>query len=223
MRGGILGGLLVSVLAAAGCSSTGLPRAEGLAVAAKLPAVPRSASVYDYIDPAADVSRYRRILLEPVALYGEPDHGFGDIPQAQREALVRFIDARAPDILGGGAVKLASAPGPDVLRLRLTVVGMTRSRPALQGVSYAIPVGAALNLAKGAAGSSGVFMGSVILAGEFHDSTTGALVAGFIAMRSPNALNLKAMAGESAAAELGAVSLLEELRARFDARAAERL
>lgn len=213
---------LACVVATGGCSSSGLHKAEGLEVAARLPRAPKGASVYQYLDPDADLLRYRRILLEPVALYRQADHGFGDIPQAQREALMRFIDARAPEILGGGAVKLADAPGPDVLRLRLTLVGMTRSRPVLQGVSYAIPVGAALNIAKGAAGGTGVFMGSVTLAGEFHDSSTGALVAGFLAMRSPNAVNLKALAGESAAAELGALSLLEELRARLDARAAER-
>jgi hypothetical protein len=64
-------------------------------------------------------------------------------------------------------------------------------------------------------------MGSVTLAGEFYDSTTGALVAGFLASRSPNALNVSAIAGESAAAEQGAILLLEELRKRFDARAAK--
>lgn len=214
--------VLASVVATSGCSSSALHKVEGLEVAAKLPKAPKGTSVYQYLDPGADLLRFRRILLEPVALYGQADHGFGDIPRAQREALARFIDARAPEILGGGAVKLAEAPAPDVLRLQLTLVGMTRSRPVLQGVSYAIPVGAALNIAKGAAGGTGVFMGSVTLAGEFHDSTTGALVAGFLAMRSPNAVNLKAMTSESAAAELGAESLLEELRARFDARAAER-
>jgi hypothetical protein len=209
-------------VAATGCSSPVLRKAEGLEVAGKLTPVPKGVSVYQYVDQRFDFSPLRRVLLEPVVVYSAPDHGFGDIPQAEREALARFIDANAPRILGGGAVKLAQAPAPDVVRLRLTLVGMTRSRPVLQGVSYAIPVGAALNLAKGAAGGSGVFMGSVTLAGEFYDTSTGALTAGFLAQRSPNAVNLLAIAGESAAAEQGALSLLEELRGRFDARAAER-
>jgi hypothetical protein len=164
-------------------------------VAGKLTPVPKGVSVYQYVHERFNFSPFRRVLLEPAVVHSAPDHGFGDVPQAERKALARFIDANAPRILGGGAVKLAQAPAPDVVRLRLTLVGMTRSRPVLQGVSYAIPVGAALNLAKGAAGGSGVFMGSVTLAGECYDPSTGALVAGFLAQGSPNAVNLLAVAG----------------------------
>lgn len=211
----------IVLLALAGCSSPVLRKTQGLEVADKLEPVPKGTSVYQYIDPAYDLSGFRRLMIDPVVVYQGADNGFGDIPQADREALARFIESKAPEILGGGKIVLTRVPAPDVLRLRFTLVGMTRSRPVLQGVSYVIPIGAALNIAKGASGGSGTFMGSVTLAGEFYDSTTGALVAGFLASRSPNALNVSAIAGESAAAEQGAILLLEELRKRFDARAAK--
>lgn len=210
--------LIVLALASAGCASPGLERARALPVDSKLQPLPQG-TAYQYIDPRRDFSVYRRVLIEPVVVYTGADHGFGDVPPADRAALAKAIGPHAARILGGGKVTLATTPAPDVLRLRLTVVGITRSRALLQGVTYVIPIGAALNLAKGASGGGGTFTGSVVLAGEFHDSMSGELVAGFLAARSPNALNVAALSGEYTAAELGAVSLLEELRARFDARA----
>jgi hypothetical protein len=168
--------LVVLALASTGCASPGLERARALPVDSKLQPLPQG-TAYQYIDPRRDFSIYRRLMLEPVAVYAGTDHGFGDVLPADRAALAKAIGPHAARILGGGKVTLADAPGPDVLRLRLTVVGITRSRALLQGVTYVIPIGAALNLAKGASGGGGTFTGSVVLAGEFHDSVSGELVA----------------------------------------------
>ncbi len=219
MKHALVPSLLCAALVCAGCASSGVEKVRDLQVASRLEPLPQGASGYQYIDPKQDFSGYRRVLIEPTVLYGGSDHGFGDTPAAERTALARRIDAHAARILGGGKVTLADAPGPDVLRLRLTLVGMSRSRALLQGVSYVIPVGAALNLAKGASGGSGTFMGAVTLAGEFHDSRNGALLAGFLAARGPGAFDVSVLSSDYAAAEQGAVLVLEDLRRRFDARA----
>jgi len=190
--------------------------ASGLEVSDRLEPVPKGTGAFIYVDKSHDFSPYRRLLIEPVVVYGAADHGFGDLPDAERARVAAFIDAQARAILARTQYPITTAPGPDVLRLRLTLVGMTASRAMLQGMTYVIPVGAALNLVKGASGGSGTFMGSVTLAGEFYDGAAGNLLAGFVATRSPNALNVTALSSAYEAAEQGAVSLLEDLRRRID-------
>ena len=205
----------VVCLLLAGCASA--PKTfSGLSVSDRLEPVPKGTGAFTYVDKSHDFSPYRRLLVEQVVVYTAADHGFGDIPDAERTRMATFIDAQARLILARTQYPIATEPGPDVLRLRLTLVGMTPSRAMLQGMTYVIPVGAALNLVKGASGGSGTFMGSVTLAGEFYDAMAGNLLAGFVATRSPNALNVTALSSSYEAAGQGAVSLLEDLRRRID-------
>ena len=64
-------------------------------------------------------------------------------------------------------------------------------------------------------------MGLVIRAGGRHDASAIAVVAGFLASRSPDALSVSAFAGESTAAERGFFRLPGQWGRRPDARAAD--
>jgi len=105
-----------------------------------------------------------------------------------------------------------------VLRVKFTLIGLTRSVPVAQGINYvAWPIGTGMQIAKGALDKSGTFMGNAVFAAEFYDSLTDDVVAAVVTKQSANALDFEAaFSGKYGAAKIGIADFMKTMRKRAD-------
>jgi hypothetical protein len=118
----------------------------------------------------------------------------------------------------GSNFPIVNSPGEDVLRVKFTLIGLTRSVPVAQGVNYVLwPVGTGIQLAKGALDKSGTFMGNAVFAAEFYDSMTDDVAAALITKQSANALDFEAaFSGQYGAAKIGITDFMKTMRKQAD-------
>lgn len=171
-----------------------------------------------YVNPAIDAVRYTKFILEPVVVYDKEDNDFGSIDPKERQMMADFIREEFIKAFAGSRFPIVTAPGPDVLKTRFTLIGLTRSSPVVQGLNYVMfPVGTGVQVTKGVLGKSGTFMGNAIVAVEFHDSENNDVVAALVTRLTAHALNFKAaFSGEYGAAKSGIADFMEMLRKKAD-------
>lgn len=87
---------------------------------------------------------------------------------------------------------------------------------ALQSAAWPLPAGLVMNSMKGATGQGGTFMGSVVFAGDFYDSTTSELVESVATRQEPNAMDVTAALSELQAARVGITQGAEKLLAAIN-------
>jgi hypothetical protein len=186
-----------------------------MASSATLRTSPDDPAAMRYIKPGEDFRRYDRILLDQVQIYDRPDGHFAGTSPADRQQIARFMEAEFARVLGERR-PLAMSVGPDVVRLKLTLVGLEPTRPALATVTHLVPVGAVMNLGKNIAGAQGSFMGSVTYMGDVYDAQTGELLATFLNKRSAEALDITAAVTGLGAARSGVTDGAYKLRDAID-------
>ncbi|MCQ4158811.1 DUF3313 domain-containing protein [Roseomonas sp. GC11] len=158
---------------------------------------------------------YAQVILEPVQIYRGADAQFGDISEADRQALAAEMQRRFAARLGE-RFTLAQFPAPGTLRIRLTLTGAATNTPVLGTLSRFDLAGGLYNGVQAVRGREGVLTGSVSYAVEIHDASSNQLLEAFVAKQYPNPYNLGASMGALAAArtgiDKGAEALLEHLR-----------
>jgi hypothetical protein len=208
--------LLLPLLVAA-CASSSSPVAyQGLESATRLKPVKDDEAPFQYCDAAADFGRYRAIEIDPVVVYEGADQQFGSVSAEDRRAVADYMRAQFGEILGARYAP-AAVPGPDVLRLRLTLTGIETSTPVISTISHLMPVGLVVNGGLQAAGRNGTFFGSVSYAAELSDSATGTLFYAYVTRQTPDALDVTASLGSLAAAREGVRIGAAHLRDRLGA------
>ncbi len=162
-----------------------------------------------------DWRAYNKIILEPIVIYRGPDQQFGDMSEADKASLARYMRTQFSEKLGS-RFTLANNRGPNTLRVRLTLTGATANTPVLGTLSRFDMAGAVYNGVQAARDGEGSLTGSVIYAVEIFDATTSRLLGAFVSKQYPNPYNIKASVGALAAAEAGidkgAESLMAQLR-----------
>ncbi|TDG02713.1 DUF3313 domain-containing protein [Paraburkholderia guartelaensis] len=91
---------------------------------------------YRYALPQ-DWSRYRKLILEPVQIYGGPDAEFHHVNAAECSKLAQFMQATFAERLAT-RFDLVNEPGADTLRVRLTLTGAGTALPGY--VIYAVEI-----------------------------------------------------------------------------------
>ena len=203
--------LLLAVVMLEGCASG--PTATGIAKSSQMQPTEWEPQVLVYKNPAVDIRKYKRVILEPVDIYAGPDAKF-DISQEQKQELAAYLYADASKVLQETNL-LVTQPGPGVVRLKLILAGAEKTRPVASVVSHALPIGLALNLGKGAMGKSGSFMGTATVGGEFTDSTTGDVVASFLTREAPNAMDVTVLASGTDASKKAIDKMAQQLADRL--------
>lgn len=207
--------LAASVLLAA-CSGTAPVAYTGIDSAALLQKNPRSDDHVPLVYAASDVglARYTRMVVEPVAIYDGPDQQFGALSAADRMLIADYMR----DEFAKAAAKrftLVDVPGPDTLRLRLTLTGVETNTPVLSTVTKVLPQAVLLNLIQGGRGKEGTFAGSVSFEVQAYDSISNRLLEAYVSKQYPFAENVGASVGAldatRAGVRNGAEALLPEL------------
>src|SRR3546814_12964992 len=129
---------------------------------------------WTYRNPDANLATYKRFIIEPTAIYADPAATWGSTTQEQRQKFADKLTKALRDEIGS-SYQIADKPGPDVARMRLTLLGIETTKSVAATASRVTPFGLAFNGVKSLAGKKGTFMGSVQAAFELTDSQSGEL------------------------------------------------
>jgi hypothetical protein len=171
--------LLVGMMYLAGCATTSTPVKSGFLgeYAQKLRPVvlEDKATTMRWMKPRTDFTKYNKFMVDYVVFALADDSEYkginGDemkhLGDAASLAVVNAIKEKYP---------IVSEPGPDVLRVRVAIVGLKQSDPVQSGITTVIPVGLGISLIK--KGATDAWIGSGATQGEMMciDSLTNEVI-----------------------------------------------
>lgn len=187
---GVFALVLVSGVLAA-CASDREGKPTDLASSAQLQQDQNQRDKWTYRAQGIDLSKYRRFQFEPVVVYGGQDASFGNISASDRQRLAEIVGQEFARVIGEKYPVVGTA-GADVARIRVTLLGVEGTVGGVATVSRLLPVGIAVNAAKGATGGSGSFTGSIEVAVEAFDSQSNELLAAGIRRATPAVYDIEA-------------------------------
>jgi hypothetical protein len=196
---------MLCVVGMAGCAATTPVQYRNLDSSAQLAPNAQGQSKHTpfyYSSPDAQLTQYTQVMLDTVTIYGGEDQQFGKLSAADRQQLADYMQMQFSQTLGQKYV-LTSVPGPNTLRIHLTLTGASASVPVLSTVKQIVPIGAVLGTLKSAADKPSRTLGSVTYAVEIYDSQSNRLLRAFVAKQYPAAENIPASLGALSAAETG--------------------
>ena len=159
---------------------------------------------YVYRTPGIDIKKYHGIYVAPTVVYSGPDAVFEGVTQQDLQDLAALATTDFRRELATKYV-VVDQPAATSITLQLTIAGVTRSRPGMDAATKLNPIGLFASVARGAAGKPSAFVGSATLAGEITASSTGEVLGGFVAKRSPQSFDIDAALStqDAAAAAIG--------------------
>jgi Protein of unknown function (DUF3313) len=163
---------------------------------------PRDNGTLVYRSPTLDISKYHSILVEDADVYKGADADFGKVDPAERVRLAAQLSSDFRDELRKRHYTLASAAGPGVVRLRLTLAGITTSRPVASTLLRLTPVGVGMTALNSVGDRPAAFTGSVTVSGQLQDTQSNELLVAFVARESPMAYDLTSGLSPLRASEL---------------------
>lgn len=207
-----------ALLALAGCAAqtqtTGLPL--GVPDAAKLRASAEEPGAWTYIAPGVQLAAYRRFILDPPRVFRGEGSSYAGLSDADVQEIAQmFLDETKAAL--GADYPVVTRPGPDVARLRFTLIAVKRTVPYVSTATRMIPIGTAINLLKAGAGGPGTLTGAVTYGVEAFDSLSGRLIAAAVRELTPGAFDIAATLGTKETARSVARDAAARLRARLDA------
>lgn len=209
---------LITLLLLTGCATNRPIAYTGLASAPQMqPNVQEDANHRPYVYQSSDVAwnDYASLIIEPVTIYNDADHQFGDLAQSDKRELAQYMSAQFGKQLSK-RFTLVRAPAPRTLRLKLTLTGAKTNTAVISTFTRFDLVGLPYNAIQSARGKEGMFMGSVSYSVEIYDAMSNRLLEAFVAKQHPNAMNVVATVGSLNAAktgiEKGAEQLLRDLQ-----------
>jgi hypothetical protein len=132
-----------------------------------------------YINPSAQWTQYKKILIMPVSFWGNEAT---KIPLADQEMLSNFLYQALREQLGK-KFQLADQPGPGVMVLQVALTDAESATPVLRSVSMIIPQARALGTLKYLATGTYPFVGEAQAEAKLSDGATGALLGEWVDKR----------------------------------------
>ncbi len=156
-----------------------------------------SAMVHDgsdswtYVNPDANFTSYRTVIVDPATVYAGPDAQFNDVDQGDRTKYAAMMsDALKAELAKSFAAP--ATPGGDTLRLRMSLLGVSKTKGGIATATRVTPLGFGLSAAKSVLGKGGTFTGSVLYAVEGYDAKSGSLLFTAVRRRTPDPLDIPA-------------------------------
>jgi Protein of unknown function (DUF3313) len=208
--------LVLCVGLLAGCATTQPVAYKGLASASGLAPNPQKDGhvPFRYSGDDSDWSKDTSVILDPVAVYSGPDQQFGNTSEADKTILVDYMQRQFAQALKT-KYALATAPGPNTLRIHVTLTGVETTTRGLSPLTKIAPVGLVINSVKTALDKQAWFTGSVSYAVEIEDSASNRLLRAYVSKQYPAAENVAASFGTLDASKAGirngAQALLKQL------------
>ena len=127
------------------------------------PVVVDNKTAMRWMKPGVDFTRYNKFMVDYVVFSLAADSEYMGI---NGDEMKKLGDAASLAVVN--AIKeryeIVAEPGPDVLRVRIAIVGLKQSNPVQSGVTTVIPVGLGISLVK--KGATDAWIGSGATQGE---------------------------------------------------------
>ena len=132
-----------------------------------------------YINPTAQWTQYKKVLVMPVSFWGNEAT---KIPLADQQTLSNFLYASLREQLGK-KFQLADQPGPGVIVLQVALTDAEAATPVLRSVSMLIPQARVLGTLKYLATGTYPFVGGAQAEAKLSDGATGQLLGAVVDKR----------------------------------------
>jgi len=146
---------------------------------------------WTYAVPRDRFTKYRTITVDPTVVYQGPDAQFDGIAIADRYKMASTITDELRRELAK-TFPTPAKPQRDTLRLRVTILGATKTKGGFATATRVTPVGIGLSALKSALGKPGSLTGSVLYAVELYDARTNELLLAAVRRRTPDPLDIPA-------------------------------
>jgi hypothetical protein len=169
---------------------------------------------WTYIKPNLQLANFTAVLIEPTSVYRGSDAQFEGVSEADRQKFAQMLtDGLRTEM--PKSFQLVRAPAANALRIHMTLVGAKKTTTGVGTVSSVMPVGLITNVVKSAAGKSGTFTGSVLIAVEIFNSRSGELLAAVVRREAPDALDIRATVSTDETVKAVADGIAKKLRERL--------
>jgi Protein of unknown function (DUF3313) len=211
-----LAAIIVCSVVLAACATTHPVAYQGLASSSQLSPNSQNATHVPFLYSADDVNwhDYNTVVLDPVTVYDGPDQQFGNASQADKALLAEYAHAQFTQVLAT-KYTTAAGPGPQTLRIRVTLTGFEPNTPGMATVIKVLPVGLVVNTVNTALDKQGTFSGSASCAVEIYDSESNRLLRAYVTKEYPAAEDIgasfRALDASKAGIRKGAQRLLKQL------------
>ena len=125
-----------------------------------------------YVNPGAQWTTYKKVLLEPVTFWGDDKT---KISAKDQQMLCNFLQEQLADQLGK-KYQMVNEPDEGVMRLQVALVDAESATPVLRTVSMVIPQARLLSSLKYLATGTYPFIGGAEVEAKMTDSVTGQLL-----------------------------------------------
>jgi hypothetical protein len=140
---------------------------------------------YYYEDPKADITKYKKLMVERIKVWFKEDAEYKGIDPAEIKDITDYFH-KAIVAAVGDKYPVVREPGPDVLRLRIAMTDLVPNKPAASVVTLVVPFVWAAEAGAGVANDepgSTPFVGEVTIELEALDSQDNRQIAAFIERR----------------------------------------
>ena len=134
--------------------------------------VKTGALVKRWIGPKLSFANYKKILIEPVGFYPEPEIS-EQVSEETLDAIVTYLTQKLDEKIGS-VLNLTSEPGPEVLRLQVALTGVEIKTEGMKAYEV-VPVAAIFGGLKAMTGNRAQDV-TVFFEAKLSDSVTGEIV-----------------------------------------------
>jgi len=147
---------------------------------------------WTYVNPSANFTTYRNVIVDPTSVYTGPDAQFGDISQADRDQFALLMTDELRSEIAKSIPAPTGPPTADTLRLRVVLLGAQKTVGGVATATRATPIGLGLNAFKSLIGKKGTLTGSLLFAVEGYNGKSGELLFTAVRRRTPDPLDIPA-------------------------------
>jgi hypothetical protein len=170
---------------------------------------------WTYAQPREVFTKYRSVIVEPTAVYQGPDAQFDNVESADRYRAATMITDELRRELAKTFPSPAT-PQADTLRLRVTILGATKTKGGIATATRVTPVGFGLSAVKSVLGKPGTFTGSILFAVELYDARTNELLLAAVRRRTPDPLDVPATISQEETVKAVAREFADGARKRLE-------
>ena len=170
---------------------------------------------WTYSQPRSVFTKYRTVIVDPATVYQGPDAQFDNVEPADRyRAAAVITDALRQEL--AKTFPSPARPQADTLRLKVTILGATKTKGGIATATRVTPMGFGLSALKSALGKTGTFTGSILYAVELYDARTNELLLGAVRRRTPDPLDVPATISQDETVKAVAREFADGARKRLE-------
>ncbi|MFL6734178.1 MAG: DUF3313 domain-containing protein [Sphingomicrobium sp.] len=170
---------------------------------------------WTYAQPASVFTKYRTVIVDPTTVYQGPDAQFDGVDPADRQKYAVIISDELRSEIAK-SFPTPARPQADTLRLRVTILGATKTKGGIATATRVTPMGFGISALKSALGKTGTFTGSLLYAVELHDARTNELLLAAVRRRTPDPLDVPATLSQTETVKAVAREFADGARKRLE-------